>query len=82
MNTRESALAAAAEQRRQEVHKQLLARLNPNEPAIGREWYLPLAGREHVAYPTRQAAADAGVRLCVQLGLPIVTPLSRTKGSA
>lgn len=54
----------------------LLAHLDGEEPAH-EEWFLPLAGREHVTYPSREAAAAAAVRICVTLGLPIVTPIRK-----
>ena len=57
----------------------LVAHIEPEEPA--RVWYLPLTGKEHVEYPTHEAASKAATRLCVVAGVPIVTPLSRKKES-
>lgn len=57
----------------------IAALLHPDEPAKPvKRWYLPLAGREHITYDDREQASAAAVRLCVVLGVPIVTPLSTT----
>ena len=54
----------------------IAAMLTPEAPAK-KVWYLPLAGKEHITYDSREEADGASVRLCVVLGLPVVTPLSR-----
>jgi hypothetical protein len=64
-------------ERHQHISALIAAPVDLAEPAKTREWYLPLAGREETTYPDRESAQAAAVRLCVILGVPICTPLSR-----
>jgi hypothetical protein len=60
----------------------IAALLHPEQAAKSiKRWYLPLTAREHTTYDTYEQASTAAVRLCVILGVPIVTPLSTTRES-
>jgi len=62
-------------QRRMQPVRAMIAVIHEDQPAHG--WYLPLTAKEHIIYPDHETARAAAVRLCVQMGVPIVTPLRR-----
>ena len=66
-------------ERHEHITAMLAAPLDLSEPTkpAERTWYLPLTGREHISYSDRESAQAAAVRLCVILGVPVCTPLSR-----